>query len=162
MYFKVEQNTETYKRFTDLFKKMDESNNAAWEFVEKLGFKRFTRPHSNIAGGVSGVLSEDKPSGYKSVDRNKKTFYPKKSNTYTLLKFESLPIVTIGELNDIIGFEKQYHSNTYYRHFGYSIKSNFILVHIDDNCNYTPKSDMVEILSSEYKALEKKDNGEQP
>ena len=156
MYYKVEKGTETYLKLDNILKKTKECNNATINLVNSLGYKKFVLNSSFIAGGLSAIQAKKKPDGFKSSGYSNKSLYaPKKSNKALLNKISELPVVTYEEFNETIGFEQQFSDKYLHNTFGLSKRNDLFLIEVDDNCNYTPKPDMIEILSSEYKELNK-------
>jgi hypothetical protein len=154
MYYKVEIGTKTFESLKLIWDKMNKCNKEALSLVESLGFTKYGSALSKAAGGISCVESEEKPEGYKQVGKSyQNLYYPKANNKKILKKFNALPIVTLNEYNDTIGFKEQFVSLSHHRAFGSIQKDTMFLVEINDNCDYTPKGDMIELLSSEYKKL---------
>lgn len=155
MYFKIEHGTELFKEFESLNERRHKAHDAAFKLQKSLGGLGYTRPYGSLGGGINAIKFEDKPDGFKSINKSMSLYSPKKSNKEMIKRIENLPIVTEDELNSMLGFEPQFSGKYYHNLPGFIECEKYILVDVSDLCKYTPKSDMIEILSSEYKELSK-------
>tara|TARA_R110000782_G_C14522532_1_gene381281 strand:+ start:48 stop:530 length:483 start_codon:yes stop_codon:yes gene_type:complete len=154
MYYKVLQETETFKKLDSIWSRAAEVNKLALELVESFGYKQFGIDENSLAGGISCIKCESKPTGFKSVGKKHQSlYYPTVKNTTALEAINSLPKITIDEYNESIGFKSQWTSLSHHRAFGCQTIENGYLVEVNDKCDYLPKPDMIEILSSEAKKL---------
>jgi len=154
MYFKVEKGTETFKKIDEMMDKFVDYNKQAHKFVEELGYDAFGTSHRGVAGGISCINASEKPDGYKQVGKPYQClYYPKANNKKLLEQMAKLPILTYDEYNETIGFKEQFTGLAHHRAFGLITTDDMYLIEVDDDCEYEPKSDMVELLGSEYKKL---------
>lgn len=169
MKFKVFKGTELYIQLVAIQKKADQCQQASQKLAKSIGAINVATRGNNIAGGVDGFEFEPGKEPdllmWMRPDRhnNKNLFYPRYGKKYTQNqelhdKIAALPVVKFNEYNAIIGFESQFGGNlVHYRCYGLKIHKDFALVSIGEGAKYTPNSaDMIEILESEYKMLEKK------
>jgi len=157
MYFKVEKGTETYNKLRSVCDKITDCNNKALDLTKELGFNRCCKDRNGVGGGISALESlSGKPEGYKVVgEKYQDLYYPKVKNKEVVSKIESLPVVSYDEFNGTIGFSEQFTDMTFHHAFGLKDIDESFLITISDECDYKPKSDMIEILASEYKELSK-------
>jgi len=154
MYFKINKETNTFLELDKVFNKMKDCNNAAFELSKELGFDAFGISKGVVAGGISCLQSQEKKEGYTTVGkRHQKLYFPKANNKEVMNKIKELLTVEYDEFNKTIGFVPQYSATTHHRSFGAERLKDIYLIEIDDKCNFKPKSDMIEILSSEFKTL---------
>ncbi len=165
MKFKVLKGTETFSKLDALKDKVISVRMAAIKAVESLGSTRHCKRASVLAGGVAALHFEEKPEGYKIIDAQRKLYFPKASKKKDYEMLWNLPTVTYSELNDIIGFkggqvverdDKSYWIST----VGWNWGKEEMLIETESGCKYTPNSDMIEILESEWYALEEKHKSE--
>ena len=158
MYYRVNPDTKTYQEFENFYKKVEEYNKIAIDFRNSLGFTKHLIPRDNVGGGILAVYSPTQPEGYKKFVSRTLTsgwWQPKANNKEMLEKFNSLPTVTRDELNEIIGFKKQFLSFVFV--YGYAVTKSEIedcyIIGINEKADFSPSKDLVEILASEYKRL---------
>lgn len=154
MYFKLEPGNSTYDNLKDAIEKCIAYNDQAQALTKELGFERYGISRHHRAGGISCIEAHPKPEGYVSVGKKWQCLvYPKASNKAVLEKIKALPVMTFEEFGSAIGFKPQFKGLTYYRSYGVEQVGQTYLIEVADECDYTPAQGMVEILSSEYKAL---------
>jgi hypothetical protein len=127
------------------------------KLVKEMGFKRCCRDSHSVGGGISAIECLDgKPDGFKSVgEKHQNLYFPKVRNKELIAKIKALPLVGNEEFNETIGFKEQFSDMCFHQRFGCKEFDGGYLISISDKCDYTPKSDMIEILASEYKKLNK-------
>ncbi|MFK5856579.1 MAG: hypothetical protein QM503_10640 [Bacteroidota bacterium] len=154
MYYKVKKGTETFKRLEKVWSKITDCNKKSLQFVQQLGYEKYGTAHGTAGGGISFIYAETKPEGFKIVGKKyQNLFYPKASNKDLLKQIAALPTVSYDEYNSSIRFEEQFQGTTHYNAFGSRKRKDVYLIEINDECDYTPFEDMIEIVSSEWKAL---------
>lgn len=164
MKYKILKGTDSFKQLTLLQQKINAANDKSKELVNELGAKEFCYS-SNwyvLAGGLAGIRFPEKPIGWKRVfkDHYRDMYFPQRNlvaNKELLEKIKNLPLVETDELNKIVGFEEQsYPKNGKSIHViapVISFRDEHILMSINENLIYKPLPDMIEITTSEYKAL---------
>ncbi len=156
MKFKVVKGTDTFSKLEAINKKNKECNKEALTLVESWGLEKFGIDSYGVAGGISCVKADEKPKGFKQVGKkNQGLYYPKANNKELINQIKALTVVSTNEFNECIGFESQFRGLSHYRYFGMITRSDYFLIDIDNECDYTPREDMLEILESEYKSLSK-------
>jgi len=169
MKYKVMAGTELYASLAALQKKANKYHLAAQKLAKSIGAERTaTRSDRNIAGGIDAFQfprgKEPDVLMWMRPDRhnNPNLFYPRFGKKYTDNqelhdKIAALPVLTIKEYNEVIGFESYFGGNfVHYRTYGLDIYKAYALVSVPGE-KYKPiSSDMVEILESEYLKLKKK------
>lgn len=156
MKFKILKGTETFNKLSDFEKEIKRVNKIAIDLSKELGGdeKGTHLGYSfELAGGISGIKMPLKPEGWKDASKNHHNyFYPKinKSNKDVLDKINALPILKYKDLNDIVGFSFQSHGMTWFNCPGIYWGKEYILMDVNDQCNFCPNEDMIEILGSEY------------
>jgi hypothetical protein len=157
MYYKIEKGTKTFTDHQRIWDKIKRCNKEAYEIVEQLGFKEYCRDNSSCGGGISAFYNgKEKPENFKVVGKDYQClYYPKVSQKATIKLIDNLPLVSFEEFNHSIGFEEQFAGMSHYRSLGSKRVGDVYIISVYDECDYTPKSDMVEILASEYKELNK-------
>jgi len=157
MYFKTEKGSETFDKLDNVWRKINDFDKQANDLVIELGYTKYGRSNIGIGGGISCIYSKTKPEGFKTVGKiYQNLIYPKASNKKLLKRFKELPIVSLDEYNDAIGFKPQFKGLTHYKNYGSKRVGELFIVEVPDNCNFQPPLGMVEILNSEYKALKEK------
>jgi hypothetical protein len=169
MKYKILKGTELYKKLMELKAKMVQANKAANKVATGLGCKQWLGgEHGTIAGGLTGFEFEKQPDGWRKAwpGDYRNMYYPKnqKSNKEILDTIKALPVVTFAELNNVLGFEQ--HSvpfadgvgsrKRWLFHPGFQFLKDMVLVVVDEQAEYTPLPDMIEITVSEFNQLVKK------
>lgn len=171
MYYKVDKTTELYAKLKEVQAKMKAANKAAHKLATELGFEKW-RGESNmvIAGGIVSLYAETKPEGYSYTYGSKmpNDFFPKKikANKEILAKIEALPIVDSFDFTDLIKYDWRQHQTPTGDRLGQSRvlftpglsfpKNGEVLISFPDYIKkYKPVKGMIEIISTEYKKLDK-------
>lgn len=153
MKFKVEKGTKTYENLLELFAKIENYNSKTRELVESLGFEEFGIAMRGRAGGLSCIRSMKKPEGFKIVGKPSMNLYmPKASNKELWDKIEALPILSIDEYNEAIGFQQQFKGLNHIRSYGCQFINGVFLIDTGD-ADYSPVDGVIEILESEYRLV---------
>lgn len=165
MKFKILKGTETFQKLTDLKSEMNRCNSEASSLSKSLGGcikgTHLGKGYGCISGGLAGIKMETKPDGWKNASTQYYGFYiPKinKANKHLLDRIELLPTVRHEDLNAIVGFEMQSSGRRWFNCPGVHWTKEYVLLEVDNECDFTPNCDMIEILESEYvKLIGKKD-----
>jgi hypothetical protein len=163
MKYKVIKNTETYNRLVDLEKKIIDANLQTKNVVELVSGLRYCANQNSLAGGISAIEFKTKPDGFKSVgNKYQSLYYPKASNKKVCDLINNLPKIKYDELNTIVDFKAPQTISTenslcWVSTVGIIFHKENILINVNNGCDYTPLSDMIEIVESEYENL--KNNG---
>jgi hypothetical protein len=157
MKYKILKGTETFGKLHELNSKMKKCEAAASSLAIELGGskdgKRLSRGLDCIAGGLAGIEMKTKLEGWRYASKNHYGFYyPRriKQNKEVLDRIENLPVLTYNDLNEIVSFDQQASGMRWFNCPGVDWRDEYILLHIDNDCYFTPNADMVEILESEY------------
>lgn len=162
MKYKILKGTDTFKHLENLMDRRKDCNEAATALLIELGgsgdHKRLTNLNT-IGGGIAGIELGEKPEGWKKINGYHGFYFPlsNKKNQALLQRIADLPVVTQDELNEVLGFKEQWQGLTMYRQPGLFERNEFFLMEISDKCDFTPNSDMIEILSSEFKTLKEEE-----
>jgi hypothetical protein len=170
MKFKVLKGTALYDQLAAIQKKANDCSKAAIKFAKSLGADAvFTHGRINAAGGIDAFRFEWGKDPDKLLwmqpDRHKtpRAFYPRSGKKYGANKelhekIRALPVVTIEELNTIIGFKGHIGVEgagiVHYRTYGLDLFPNYAVISIPDGCGYKKSNkDMIEITTSEFNKL---------
>jgi len=173
MKFKILKGTELYTQLDAIQKKADQCHQASKKLAKSIGaIDTASRKNLTIAGGIDAFeFPYDKHPDllmWMRPDRhnNPNLFYPRQGKKYDankplLEKIDALPKISRDEYNAIIGFVPSWGTLSgglaHFKAYGLKIHKDFALVSISEGATYKPISgDMIEILESEYLALEKK------
>jgi DNA-directed RNA polymerase subunit N (RpoN/RPB10) len=170
MKFKISKGTETFNKLVELKEKVITVNEAARAVVNELGASKYCHRSHHLAGGISALVFDKKPEGYKEVgEKYQNFFYPKVANKAALEKIESLTLVEFDDLNKIVGFKApqtvssergiMWISTVGLTWAEHGIPEEDMVMDIENGCKYTPPADVVEILESEYEKLRTKLKG---
>lgn len=173
MHYKVLKGTDLFKKLNDLKNKMQDCKDKASDFAEKLGFDSYYKKSFVLAGSFYGLVPRDgktKPKGYAWAfsDRTGNAVMPAKNTKegIELLKqIDDLPTVGYDELNKLVGYKEEMshrpagngRGGTKLNFYPVVIwRDKYIVVNVPDySGKYKAKSDMIEILESEYNKLSK-------
>jgi len=159
MYYKIVKGSETFRKLAEVKLKMDAAGKASDELVKKLKGKRYYKKGGYlVAGGIAGIEFLEKPENWKHVNGLDSGFYFPKStklNQSLIKEINNLPEVTIDEFNESIGFKEHTVGTTWFSSPGMHWEKDYMLLVISDKCEYTPPADVIEILTSEFKKLQK-------
>lgn len=169
MKYKILKGTTLFTQLMVLAERCRQANQQASDLVVGLGF---TDAHfclcdhpQSIAGGLSGIeIKGGQPKGWRAVlsehYRDMYLPYARGGDTLAHAKIKALPVVSVEPLNELLSF----HPQTYQGRDGRSrwtthpavdwTFAEYILISMDENVQYTPVADMVEITASEFKALQ--------
>lgn len=161
MKFKVLPGGAIYNNLRLFSKKVDSVRVEARKLCKELGGETFAADGRFLAGGISGIVFNAKPDGWRVVgDSYRKLFFPKinKQNKAILAKIDLLPKINSKELNSIVSFEGP---QTIERNDGghgmYWVEcpkvffgEKYILIDVSEGCTYKPPVGVIEILESEF------------
>jgi hypothetical protein len=159
MKFRVNKGTPLFDKLILLQEKMWDCNNAAYDLVKKMGYKRMRGRGMVLAGGISTIeILGGKPEGWRDNTYGvSNEYFPKKNkqNKEILAKIKALPVVEYRELNDLVNFDMHdTKSNRISFHPEIIWGDDAILIGISSQYeNYKPVKGMVEILESEYNLI---------
>lgn len=158
MYFKINRDTPTGQKVVELHNRMVACNDAAKALVDELGGgSKIVSTSRYAAGGLYGIQYKEQPDGWKKVyDHHEGNFYyPKatKANLPLRLRLANLPVVTREEIAHLVGFQDQIVGTRWIYTVGFVFGDNEYLFSTDDEAEFTPNDDMIELKASEYKAL---------
>lgn len=164
MKYKVLKGTDLFKKLDALRQRMTDCNNAAFDLVKEIGYKKMRGKNMVLAGGISTIeIPGGQPNGWRKNHWGlKDEYYPKKNkaNKELLARIEALPVVEYEELNEILKFDSHdSDSNKMSFHPGVYFEKKEILIDISRHYRrYKPVKGMIEILESEFlrKTTEKK------
>lgn len=160
MYFKTKKDSNTGLKFQVVFDKMQLALKEQKEIAHKYGFNQWRDDYHVVSGGISSVVFPNEILLDSKVWKKMKLkycdneFYPKASSKLgkeIIKQFNNLIKVSTNELNDCIGFKKNFchigfESNND-EYFGFSGKEEWNMI-IPEDC--------VEITTSEWNKLFKK------
>lgn len=159
MKYKILKGSKTFEELNSLHQRMTECNLAATALAKELGgTDKILFGGRRIAGGLEGIWFETKPEFWKLTHRDWHNFFcPKicKQTEDVRERINALPEVKYEDLNKIVGFKYQVVNLTWHNIPGVVWGDDLCLLNVDSNCEFTPNGDMVEILDSEYKQIEK-------
>lgn len=160
MKFKILKGTKTFHKLKDLKAKMQKCNIQAADLSKELGGSTdgtyLGKGYDCISGGLSGIKMETKPNGWKNASKKYEGFYiPKinKANQELLDRIEALETVKYEDLNAVVGFEMQARGMRWFNCPGVHWTKEYVLLDVQNECEFNPNSDMIEILESEYMKL---------
>lgn len=162
MKYKIVKGTETFNKLLRLKEEIKRVNKEASDVVKKLGAEKYCKKNGKLVGGIGGIQFDSKPEGYKVIGKEWQNFYyPKVSNKKDLKLIENLPTIDYDALNSIIGFNGPQTIETnngifWINTVGLIWGDDYVLIDIDDECEFEPNKDTVEILGSEYITLKSK------
>lgn len=169
MKFKVLRGTLLFEKLVNIQTRCDEAVLAADELGEKLGGTHvYSRKRINVAGGIEAIRfshgNEPDKELWLKPDRhnNPQLFFPrnsakcKKLNSDVLKQINSLPVVSIKEINDVIEFKDHWVGFSNFITYGLHIHKDYALIEVSEWCNYKPITDMIEIKISEFEELKAK------
>jgi hypothetical protein len=164
MKFKVVKGTETFEKLAAFRERVKDVSKQATNMATLLGGARYCHRSNKLAGGLSAIEFETKPEGYKVVgEKWQHLYYPKASNKKDCALIEGLPTIDYDELNTIVNFEAPQTVSSergiaWISTVGLTFGDDEMLISVPTGCKYTPPTDVVEILESEYDKLKKKLN----
>ena len=157
LYYKTLKDSETGKKFTEIYKRGNVCHEALKAFLDKYGFQKYRPSRISHIGGISSCISPLNPLDlklWKNSGYGTNEWMPKlntKEGKAIMDEINALPIVDIDELNMVVGYEGNRFKSS---HIGFSSENKtyygFIL---SDKWEITPPVDCEEITASEYKKL---------
>ncbi|GAB4003101.1 hypothetical protein GCM10028807_62870 [Spirosoma daeguense] len=159
MKFKINKNTPTGQKITQLYINMQAYNIQACDLAEELGGgPSIATGGSSLGGGFIGVHFAECPKNwklsYRTDDGN--YYFPKaiKANRELINRIQALPTVSYHSLNEIVGFKGfQFVGQKIINRVGMVFGREFYLLSLYEGVDFTPNADMVELTYSEYKRL---------
>lgn len=164
MRFIVDKNSEAYRQLQDLRAKCQAANSLAVEIVKELGATEYTHAIGALAGGISGIIFDNPPDGWKKPDPKKhpKLYFPKKlkKNEELLERIYNLPRVEDQEFKDIIHFKALF-ARPGYEYVGDDIliiaKEEWVLDRVHFESKWELPDFLTEITVSQYLELKEKE-----
>ncbi|MBD2700108.1 hypothetical protein IC229_05645 [Spirosoma sp. BT702] len=158
MKYIVLKGSETFEKLLAIRKRIDQSDAIARELVAEFGATEYLGGGSDyVAGNLQGLRLQQKPEGWKQVyaNRHHNCFFPKsnKQNKPLLDRIAAIPKVSTSELNNCVGFKRQWVGLTRLNRIGAKWGDDFILVEISEEATYQPLADMEELTITEFKRL---------
>lgn len=158
LYFKVIKETETGKKFTDVFERGSQATKAAYSLVKKYGFTSFRPGRETFEGAISSFVKPTvmiDPKVWKKISYGKDEYFPKRSSKQgkeILKEIAQLPSVDIDELNNIVGYDSGGWKRS---HIGYngSCNRDYYGFIVDSDWDVQIPDDCEEINGSEYMTL---------
>ncbi len=137
---------------------MNESNAITKALVDELGGETYLQGGNGaLAGRLEGIRFAEKPDGWKLVHRYMahNMYYPKalKQNKNILVRICKIPVVKRSELNELVGFKSQVVGMTFIQSVGVVWGTDYHLITVHDEVEFTIIDGMVEITTSEFKRL---------
>jgi hypothetical protein len=160
MKFKVIVGSETYTKLLAIHEKGNIYKQQADTLAESLGAHDYCSGRGAY-GGIRALCFKEKPEGYKLLQAPD-FYYPKsiKKNDAVLEAIAKLPQVTNEELCEPLGFKRQsfsFEGNIYMTSRpGVDFGGDYILLDVPEGAKFQAGPDVVEILESEYLALQGK------
>jgi len=157
MYYKTLKSSETGKKFTEFRNRQEEVDTKAREFISKVGAERWLPASFCIAGGVRQVIfpkGYEVPKCWRLADKKYNSYAPRESvkeGNQLAAEMAALPTISIAEFHDVFNYK----CSASFSHAGYATAPEHYVFTIfkEDLNSYTPPSDCVEILQSEYLKL---------
>lgn len=164
MKFKILKGTALFDTLESVIEKMRACNAHAKALMSEFNADGYSKSRNGIAGGIAAFNFTDptkKPQGWKAMERGYTNwFFPKAAEKDLISRISQLPIVETSAVSEPLNYQNQSWMNNERMVFSElpAIKffDDYILVDVNSKAEYTPVSDMVEILESEYKELEKR------
>lgn len=158
MKYKILAGTDTFNKLLAIQKRMQEADGVIKALVAEFGAEEWLgNGYGYIAGDLIGIWFAQKPDGWTEIRSKHRNFFcPKssvKGNKPLLERIAAIPKVKTSELNECVGFKPQRVDLTQYNSIGVEWGSEFHLIEVPDDADYTPLDDIIEVLGSEYKRL---------
>jgi hypothetical protein len=156
MYFKTKKNSETGKKFAEVYKRGMEAVDASNALIKELQKQypltgRYRKRGSFFAwGGFSALEFSKEPDSKVWKEILEGEYMPKRNNKEgkRIAKLiDDLPAVQNGELNLCIGFR------SFTKHIGFNAGKEYFGFEVEKDWGVKIPSDCEEILSSEYENL---------
>lgn len=157
LYYKILRTSETGKKFTEIEKRGDVCHEVLKAFLDKYGFQKYRPSRISHIGGISSCVNPSSPLDpklWKDSGYGINEWMPKlntKEGKAIMKEINTLPIVDIDELNEVVGYEGNHFKSA---HIGFSsVNKTYYGFVLADKWKVTPPSDSEEITASEYKRL---------
>ncbi|PRY33861.1 hypothetical protein CLV58_11910 [Spirosoma oryzae] len=161
MKYKVMKGSQAYTDLTHIKDRIHQSDEVSKQLVDELGATEWLNGgFSYLTGGMLGIRFSSQPDGWKPVytSKHQNCFFPKKlkKNEALLTRIEAIPKVTIWELNQAVGYQHQTIGDRFIATVGVTWGTDYHLLSVKEDCEYTPLDGMEEITVSEFNRLKEK------
>lgn len=152
-FFITHKDSETGKKFQEFRLKCEIAHREAAALAEKYGFRTWRHLPKVIYGGISkcsNFLNPIDSKVWKKVARGEEEYYPKVSSIIgrkMVEEFDALPIVTVQELNEIVGFKDLRDGHIGHNYSG----GEYIGFTVGDKKQFTIPADCEEVTRTQYK-----------
>ncbi len=158
MRFKIHGNSDTYNKLSDWFKRTDDACPLTPSLAEEFGATSFVTVNQNLAG--FGFESRTPKEGWKYLDsKGDRTLHApaKKNPQYAEIKerMNDVPFPKKNEINEIVGFKPQIRIGVWMANAGVEMHPNFALLILNENAEFKPNADMVELTTSQFNEFHK-------
>jgi hypothetical protein len=161
MYFKIDSDTPTGHSLTKLKEQIHACNEQMNKLVDELGGdSQVAVSRRAIGGGICGIQFPDEvvPYGWKLVHTylGKNFYWPKSSpkNKELLARLTTLPSIDRNVVNLIVGFiPGQIVGMSVINSVGMTFGDNYHLLTTDDDAEFSPNDDMIELNTTQFRVL---------
>jgi hypothetical protein len=155
-YFITERNTSTGLKFQALEHRINVATTAQKDFGNKYNFKIYRPSHISVWGGISACVFENAPDEkiWKKVNNSEDEWMPRlnvKAGKEIQKEIDNLPLVSMEELNECIGFDSE--DWTFMTHIGFAYNDEYFGFSINDKWNIIVPEDCEEVTLTKYKNL---------
>ena len=161
MKFQVSKGTATFAALSAVMDKIAACNKQARELSEAHGADAYASGSRYVGGGIAALCYKQKPEGFKLL-QYPNYYYPKalKANRPLLDALAALPKVENAELNEVVGFKNQTVCKDggmfFCTHYGVKVYPEHFLLAMTEGVEFEAGPDLVELLESQYLALQGK------
>lgn len=155
LYYITKKTSATGCKFQAIFEKYDIAFSAQKALSKKYGFEEWRHAYWVIYGGISSVRKIkdlDTKVWKKVTEVDNESYSPKKSSKLGKIiheDFKNLPVITIEELNNCIGFEEKM-----FKSIGVAFNNESYVGFItDEKWNITVPKDCEEVTLTKYNEL---------
>jgi len=156
MKYKILKGTETFDKLSALAEEIKRVEITADDLVRSVGGKTHYRSNYYLAGGVSGVVFDKQPEGWKKLSQEGH-YMPKVKNKELADRFKALPTLGLKLIQDITGYpsgeigENKDGQLVRFGVPGLVWEDEYVLFNASSSAPWTPpNADFIEILESEY------------
>lgn len=161
MYIKIKKGSETFKKLSELKKRMDAATKKAEMVCKSIGGEEFYGRSSNgyICGSIDAIKFKESPNPelFRKIQKHPSLWYPKAKNKAAFELMKQLTPINKKELYSIIGWEGfQLVGLVIVDSVGIEFCKEYHLLETYKGSKFTMNDDMEEIMESEYLKLKGK------
>jgi hypothetical protein len=156
MFYQVDPNSSLYTELLAVQTRMNEARVKADAFAEELGATQYRHnSYDNAAGGLVSLAFEKGKVPKHWVSAGGGFYRPGvKVAPEVVARMTNLPLVTLAEVNALIGFKADVYQDRFIRTASFHYRGPHILISLSDLVDdFQPVAGLVEMLASEYRTI---------